>query len=60
MIEKKKKLFFFFAAAFAVAGPAGAWEAHFAGDGQYQRWVFKSAQPLVIRLIDPPAGLFKD
>ena len=36
---------------------AGAWEAHRTPEGQYIRWSFPDAQPMAVRLIDPPAGL---
>jgi hypothetical protein len=36
---------------------ASAWEAHRTADGQYIRWSFPDGQPMLVRLIDPPAGL---
>jgi MYXO-CTERM domain-containing protein len=37
--------------------PAAAWEGHVGSGGHLQRWRFFRAQPLFLRLVDPPAGL---
>jgi hypothetical protein len=36
---------------------APAWQAHRAGDGQFIRWSFPDKQPVLVRLVDPPAAL---